>query len=142
MKKNRKAFYNDVALRDRLTGGRAGARLSLAEVARRTGIDATTIRRIEDGAIYEPKFTDVAILADMYGIDLLDLTLETGLPYRRDEAAGDWAQIDDARIRAIVDWLRANPEMMNGFYHMAINQVAAQVMTDEEAEHYAELYQR
>lgn len=109
--------------------GRLRANLSQSEASRRTGIDAATISRLEGGGIAEPKFTDIAILADLYGIDLVDLTVEAGLPYRRG-AANDEAWLDtigDARLKTVVQMLLEMEDpgerghFVSSMYHMLLN---------------------
>lgn len=47
--------------------------VSLRDAAKYSGIDHSTISRIESGFIKDPKFCDVVILCKLYGADIKEL---------------------------------------------------------------------
>lgn len=52
---------------------RAAAGLSVRQVTAKTGIDHSTVQRMETGAIKHPTFTNVCKLARLYSVPLTDL---------------------------------------------------------------------
>lgn len=55
---------------ERLWALRREAKISTAELSRRTGINATTISYLEVGRVREPEAFTLCILADFYGVSM------------------------------------------------------------------------
>lgn len=52
---------------------RAASGMSVRQVTERTGIDHSTVQRMESGGIKHPTFTNVCKMARLYGISITDL---------------------------------------------------------------------
>ncbi len=59
--------------------------LKLVQVAAATGISASQINRLEDGAISKPSWFQMLRLIDFYGLSLTDILADAASPQKSDE---------------------------------------------------------